>query len=86
MLANSLTHLSTLSKEHEICVYKISASDIFIWFYNKKKKNDQDADTLHKVRKRAMGKGLPGLETFPVFHKLGEGTVRNRDMTAGFEG
>lgn len=44
------------------------------------------ADTLHKVRKRAMGRGLPGSEIFPVFHKLGEGTVRNRDMTTGFEG
>lgn len=41
---------------------------------------------IHKVRKSAMGRGLPSLEIFPVFRKLGEGIVRNRDMTTGFEG
>lgn len=85
MLANISTHLSSLSKKQEICVYKKSAMVIFSFGFIKKK-NYQDADTLHKVRKRAMGRGLAGLEIFPVFHKLGEGTVRNRDMTTGFEG
>jgi len=50
-------------------------------------KKDQGIDRhMHKVRKRAMGRGLPSLEIFPVFHKLGEGIVRNRNMTTGFEG
>lgn len=79
MLENS----SNLSKEHKICLHtqKKCVSYSFALF---KKRSRCRHSTQGK--ERAMGRGLPGLNIFPVFHKLGEGIVRNRDMTTGFEG
>lgn len=49
-------------------------------------KKDQGIDRHTQGKEKCDGRGLPSLEIFPVFCKLGEGIVRNRDMTTGFEG
>lgn len=68
MLANSSTHPSSLSKEQEICVYKKRETVILFWLY--KQKIMIKMQTLHTVRKRAMGRGLAGLDLARVLWEI----------------